>query len=77
MPHNMAADRESEILSIINLTQCKQSSLSNGATNEFCNRTAFFIGDYKSYANNSLGSLTVEHMVYLIGHKKMKRLKNG
>lgn len=49
MLHNMATNGECEILAIINSTHFKQSSLSISAINEFYNRKAIPVGDYKGY----------------------------
>lgn len=49
MLHNMASIGECEILAIINSTHYKQSSLSISAINEFYNRKAIPVGDYKGY----------------------------
>ncbi len=49
MLHNMATKGECEILAIINSTHYKQSALSISAINEFYNRKAIPIGDYKGY----------------------------
>ena len=49
MLHNMASMGECEILAIINSTHYKQSALSISAINEFYNRKAIPIGDYKGY----------------------------
>ncbi|WP_350286109.1 hypothetical protein [uncultured Croceitalea sp.] len=49
MLHNMATNGECEILAIINSTHYKQSSLSISAINEFYNRKAIPVGDYKGY----------------------------
>lgn len=50
MLHNMASMGECEILGMINSTHYKQSSLSISAINNFYDRRAIPIGDYKGYA---------------------------
>jgi len=49
MLHNMASIGECEILAIINSTHYKQSPLSISAINQFYNRKAIPVGDYKGY----------------------------
>lgn len=49
MLHNMASNGECEILAVINSTFYKQSPLSISAINQFYNRKAIPIGDYKGY----------------------------
>lgn len=49
MLHNMATQGECEILAMINSTHYKQSPLSISAINEFYNRKAIPVGDYKGY----------------------------
>ncbi|MEM6803123.1 MAG: hypothetical protein AAF696_17085 [Bacteroidota bacterium] len=50
MLHNMASMGECEILGMINSTHYKQSSLSISSINNFYNRRAIPVGDYKGYA---------------------------
>lgn len=50
MLHNMASMGECEILAIINSTHYKQSALSISAINQFYQRKAIPVGDYKGYA---------------------------
>lgn len=50
MLHNLASMGECEILGMINSTHYKQSSLSISAINQFYQRPAIPIGDYRGYA---------------------------
>ena len=50
MLHTMASLGECEILAIINSTNHKESSLSISAINQFFNRKAIPVGDYKGYS---------------------------